>query len=180
MPHLLPRVNFGALDERHTTVQSKEKTRHLTAELLAQENRLQLLQRLAGWLCVESQRWPKSINYRIKKLQLPLFFSFYTEKVYDLLLLLHSFYSPGAAFLEGISALGYSQESPPPTTFHLICYSNASTKLKTARAPTFTTEIPQHQATHASLPGTAGLSPASTLQLPPLTGGEGKISQKSR
>lgn len=31
-------------------------------------NRLPPVQRLAGWLCVESWHWPKSINHRIKKL----------------------------------------------------------------------------------------------------------------
>jgi len=55
-------------------------------------------------------------------------------------------------------------------------YSNGPTKLRA-----FTTWIPQHQAMRAPLPGTAGLSPASTLRLPPhalhLRGG---ISQKRR
>lgn len=64
-------------------------------------HRLQLMQRLARELCIES--------WQTKKLLFPLFFPLYTEKVYDLLLL-HSFYSPKGAYLKGISALVHSQE----------------------------------------------------------------------
>lgn len=92
--HPISRVNFRALDKRCPTVQSKEKTWHLTAG-----KRLQLVQR---WLWVESWCSPKSIDHRIQNLQL-LFFPSYTKQVYDLLLL-HSLYNPEGAVLEGISA----------------------------------------------------------------------------
>ena len=114
VPNILPRVNFGALDKRCPTVQSKEKTWHLTAELLAQETGCSLCRDLQDGSALSPGAGQKVSIIGLKKLRLPLFFPFYIEKIYDLLLL-HSFCGPEAAFLEGISALGHSQESPPPT-----------------------------------------------------------------
>lgn len=103
VPNILPRLKSRALEKRFPMVRS-EKTWHLSSLLRKQAE--------CRELCFES--CPKSIDYRIKNLRLLLFFPFYTEKVYDSLLF-HSIHGPEGALLEGISASGHSQASPPPT-----------------------------------------------------------------
>lgn len=172
VPNILPRVNFGALDKKCPTVQSKVKTWHLTAELLAQETGCQLCRYLQDGSVLSPGAGQKVSTTGLKNSDSLSFFPF-TLKSF----MIYCRFIPFMVQKERSWGEFQLWDIPrnhllpqPGGTLDFTCYCNASMKLKTARAPTFTMQIVQHQATHASLLETAGPSPASALWLPPLTG----------
>lgn len=141
--------------------------------IICSRNRLQPVPRLAGRLCIESQCWPKSIDHRIKKNSESLSFFPFTLKRFMIYCCFLPFMVQKERSWREFQLWHIPRNRPllqPGGTFDLTHCSNASPKLQTARAPTFAAQIPQHQATRASPLGTAGLSPAATLCLPPLAG----------
>lgn len=172
MPNILPRVNFGALDKKCPTVQSKVKTWHLTAELLAQGTGCHLCRDLQDGSALSPGTGQKVSTTGLKNSDSLSFFPF-TLKSF----MIYCCFTPFMVQKEHswrefqLWDIPRNHHLPQPGgTFDFTSYSNASTKLKTATAPTFTMQIVQHQATHVSLLETAGLSPASAPWLPPLAG----------